>query len=228
MTEEENIGKLSFPELIILLALNDKGWFGSSEQSFKFGLAGAILFELDKAGAIKIYGNKIQITRDWESGDKVIDSAFDMIHKSKKELSIKNAIQRIVFKRGLKWKSIIKDLIKKEILKKEEYRFLWVLYQDKYSLVNTGLKKQIQEELYSNLINDKELSERDIMLLSIMKTCRMIDKNFIHLEHFLKVRSKVNELVEFKEPLSESYRKIKEIKDAIHHSILASNVNLHI
>ena len=47
MTEEKSIGKLSFPELIILLALNDKGWFGSSEQSFKFGLAGAFLFELD-------------------------------------------------------------------------------------------------------------------------------------------------------------------------------------
>lgn len=228
MTEEETISGLSFAELIILLALNDKGWFGSSEQRFKFGLAGAILFELDKAEAIKISGNKIQITSHWESGDKVMDSAFEVLIKSKKQQSIKNAIQRIVFKRGLKWKTIIKDLIKKEIIKKEEYRFLWVLYQDRYPLVNTGLKKQIQEELSSKLINGQELTERNIMLFSIMKTCRMIDKNFIHLEHFLKVRSKVNELIEFKEPLSDSNRKIKEIKEAIHHSILASNVNLHI
>ncbi|MGA3012712.1 MAG: GPP34 family phosphoprotein [Bacteroidales bacterium] len=228
MAEEEINGKLSFPELIILLALNDKGWFGSSEQRFKFGLAGAILFILDKAGAITISENYIQISSHWESGDKVIDSAFDVLQRSKKKLSIKNAIQRIVFKRGLKWKSIIKDLIKKEILTKAAYHFLWVLYQNKYPLVNTQLKRQIQEELYSKLMNDQELTEREMMLLSIMKTCRMIDKNFIHLEHFMKVRSKVNELVEFKEPLSESNRKIKEIKEAIHHSILASNVNLHI
>ena len=54
MVTEENRSNLSFPETIVLLALNDKGWFGNSEQRIKFGLAGAVLFELEKAGEIEI------------------------------------------------------------------------------------------------------------------------------------------------------------------------------
>lgn len=45
MDKTENNTGLSFLEKIILLALDDKGWFGNSEHSIKFGLAGAILFE---------------------------------------------------------------------------------------------------------------------------------------------------------------------------------------
>ena len=67
-----------------------------------------------------------------------------------------------------------------------------------------------------------ELSDKELMLLSIMKTCRMIDKNFLLQEHFLKVRLKVREITEFKEPLTENKRKIKEIQEAIRRSILAS------
>ena len=228
MAEDEYIDKVSFPELIILLALNDKGWFGNSEQRFKFGLAGAILFDLITVGVIKVSGNTLSITTDWQSGDKVMDSAFEVLQRSKKKLSLKNAIQRIVFKKGLKWKIIIKDLIKKGVLRKEEYRLLWVLYQDKYPIVNQELKKHIQEELYFKLLNKETLSEKEVMLFSIMKVCRMIEKNFIHFEHFLKARSRVNEITEFKEPLTESNRKIKEIHNAVLHSIIASNVNLHI
>jgi hypothetical protein len=228
MEKEENINLLSFPEKIVLLALNDKGWFGNSEQKIKFGLAGALLFELDKAGEIIITEDQVHLISTRETGDKVMDSALDILRKSKKALNLKKSIQRIVYKSGLKWKVILKTLVKKNILKKEESRFLWIIYQDKYPLVNTEIKKQILDELYSKLNSGTELSAEDLMLLVIMKTCRMIDKNFLLQEHFLKVRLKVKEIIEFKEPLTNSSRKIKALQEAIHHSILASNVNIHI
>jgi hypothetical protein len=77
-------------------------------------------------------------------------------------------------------------------------------------------------------MGEPELSDEELMLLSIMRTCKMIDKNFLLQEYFLKVRLKIREITEFKEPLPENKRKIKEIQEAIRRSILASNVNLHI
>jgi hypothetical protein len=227
MTEENSI-TLSFPETIVLLALNDKGWFGSSEQRIKFGLAGALLFELEKAGEIEIRDNRIRITGIRETGDRVMDSAIEVLRKSKKKLSLKNAIQRIVYKSGLKWRTLLKNLVKKNILKKEEYHLFGIFHQDKYPIVNIELKKHLQENLYSKLMGEHELSDKEMMLLSIMKTCRMIDKNFHLQEHFLKVRLKVREITEFKEPLTENKRKIKEIQEAVRRSIISSNVNLHI
>ena len=228
MEQEEKNNTLSFLETIVLLALNDKGWFGNSEQRIKFGLAGAVLFELEQAGEIEIIGDIIHVTGTRETGDKVMDSALEVLRKSKKELTIKKSIQRIVFKSGLKWKVLVKNLVKKEILKKEQYRFLWIIYQDKYPLVNSEIKKQVVTDLYTKLTGEKELSGKDLMLLAILRTCRMIDKNFLIQEHFLKVRLKVKEITEFKEPLTETSQKIKAIQEAIRLSILSSNVSMHI
>jgi hypothetical protein len=228
MEQEEKNNTLSFLETIVLLALNDKGWFGNSEQRIKFGLAGAVLFELEQAGEIEIIGDLVRVTGIKETGDKVMDVALELLRKSKKSLTFKKSIRRIVYKSGLKWKVLVKNLIKKNILKKEQYRFLWIIYQDKYPLVNSEIKKQVVAELYSKLTGGQELSGKDLMLLAIMRTCRMIDKNFLLQEHFLKVRIKIKEITEFKEPLTETSRKIKEIQEAIRLSILSSNVSIHI
>ncbi len=228
MEIEEKNNALSFLETIILLALNDKGWFGNSEQRIKFGLAGAVIFKLEQAGEIMIEGHMIRLTGTKETGDKVLDKAMDVLRKSKKNLTLKNSIQRLIYKSGLKWKLIVKNLVKKEILKKEEYRLFGIFYQNKYPLVNPEVKKQLLGTFYSTLTSGQELSGDDLMMLAIMRTCRMIDKNFLPKEHFLKVRLKIREITEFKEPLTEISRKIKEIQEAIRLSILSSNVSIHI
>jgi hypothetical protein len=219
MEKEVKHNTLSFLETIVLLALNDKGWFGNSEQRIKFGLAGAV---------IEFKGDLIRVKATKMTGDKVMDSALEVLQKVKKNLTIKKSIQRIVYKSGLRWRLLLKNLVKKNILKREEYRFLWIIYQDKYPLVDEEIKKQVLSELYMKLTGEKELSGEDLMLLAIMRTCRMIDKNFLLQEHFLKVRLKIKEITEFKEPLTETSRKIKNIQEAIRLSILSSNVSMHI
>ena len=62
MEKEDKNNTLSFLETIVLLALNDKGWFGNSEQRIKFGLAGAVLFELEQSGEIEIMGIQVRVT----------------------------------------------------------------------------------------------------------------------------------------------------------------------
>ena len=228
MEIEEKNNTLSFLETIILLALNDKGWFGNSEQRIKFGLAGAVLFELEQSGEIEIIGDLVRVTGTKETGDKVMDAALEVLRKSKKSLTLKKSIQRIVYKSGLKWRLLLKNLIKRNILKREEYSFLRILSQEKYPLVNFEVKKQVLTELYSKLTGERKLTEKDLMLLAIMKSCRMIDKNFLLQEHFLKVRLKIKEITEFKEPLTETSQKIKAIQEAIRLSILSSNVSMHI
>jgi len=225
--EKEEKNSLSFLETIIVLALNDKGWFGNAEQRIKFGLAGAVLFELEQAKAIEL-GDKVKVTGITTTGDKVLDAAIEVLKKSKKDLTVKNSIQKIVYKSGLKWKVLLKNLVKRNILKKEEESFLWIITQNKYPIADKETKKQILADLYAKLIGEKELSSSDLMLLSVMRTCRMIDKNFLLQEYFLKVRLKIREITEFKEPLTEQTRKIKIIQEATIKAIRASNVNLHI
>jgi golgi phosphoprotein 3 len=217
----------SFLETIVLLALNDRGWFGNSEHRIKFGLAGAIIFELAQLEAINIMDDMIHVNSNSETGDKVLDSALKALSKSDQKLSIKKSISRLVYKGGLRWKLLIKNLIEKNILIRQEARFLWIIYQDKYPLVNSEIKKQVILELYLKLMGKYELSGNDLMLLSIMRTCKMVDKNFIHLDHFLNIKLKIKKITRFREPLKETTRLIKKIQEATRQSIFASNVMIH-
>ena len=228
MEKENKNNPLTFPETIVLLALNDKGWFGNSENRIRFGLAGAVLFKLEEERYIGITGNQVLITGTKETGDKVLDTAMEVLRKSKKNMTLKSSVQRLVYKSGVKWKPIVKDLVKRNILKKEEYQLLRIFYQDKYPLENTEIKKQILRDLYEKIIGEKELSPEDLMLLAVMRTCKMIDKNFLLHEHFLKVRTKIREITEFREPLNESTAKVSALQDAIRLAILTSNVSLHV
>jgi golgi phosphoprotein 3 len=230
MGNEINYNALSFLEKIVLLALNDKGWFGNSESRIKFGLAGAVLFELATRGEIEIRNGGIIIPAEKETGEKVLDAALKVMGKSgkNKELSVTKAILRIVYKSGLKWKSVLKDLIQKEIVRKEEYRLLRIFYQYRYPVVKPDIKKALLDELYSKIMGDQDLSPDDLMLLALMKNCKMIDKNFLLHEHFLKVRLRIKEVTEFKEPLSDETRIISDIQTGIRQTIRLSNVSLHI
>jgi len=230
MENRAHPAEITFLEEIVLLALNDKGWFGNSEQRIKFGLSGALLFELTQKGLIRMKDQTVMIEGSPQTGDKVLDAALKVIgNRAKKTpLSITKAIQRLVYNNGLKWKFLLKELIRKEILTRGEYCVLWVICQEKYPLIATEVKKELIAALVLKIMGEQELTPYDRMLLAVMKSCRMIDKNFLRHEQFLKVRQKINDLTEFKEPLTESNRLVRDIQSAILKAIRKSNVSLHI
>jgi len=230
MKNEDHKSEITFLESIVLLGLNDKGWFGNSESRIRFGLAGALLFELALRGEIEISGEQVVLIGENETGVIAYDDALKVLMKSgkKKNLNTTKAIQRIVYRSGLKWKNLLKELIRKKIIRKEEYRLFWVFYQEKYPVVKTDIKKQLLSELYPKIMGEHDLTPHDIMLLAVMRSCKMIDKNFPAFDHFMKVRTKIREITEFKEPLPDSTRMIRDIQSGINKAIRISNVSLHI
>jgi hypothetical protein len=226
----ETYGKkteLTFLETIILLALDDKGWFGNSENNIKFGITGAILFELILLERIDLVDDKLHLISGKSVNDPVIDKVLNLISSAKKERTLRSWIQRIVYKKLLLRKTLLKELMNKKVVKKEEYSLLWVFYQFKYPLVNADLKQKIQNDLHEKIIGDKKLSDYDLMLLAVMNTCKMIRKNFHHLENYSRVSRRIREITQFVEPLTKTTQIIKELQSAITRAIIASNVSIH-
>ena len=136
---------LTFLEKIIILALDDKGWFGNSENSIKFGLAGAILFELFKHNRIVLKEGAVVVNDPSPLNDPLLDRVLGFIRSVKKNRSIRNWIQRMVFKKMMIRKSILRSLIDRRIIRKEEYSFFWVMFQYKYPIINSELKNLLRE-----------------------------------------------------------------------------------
>ncbi len=220
--------ELTFLQKIVLLALDDKGWFGTAEHKIKFGLAGAILFELYLQGRIGFANEGVTVLDPKSTDNVVLDRVLNLIKTSKKPHSLRSWIQRIVYKKLLLRKTILKQLIQEKIISKEEYSLMMVFYQTKYPLLNIGVKRKLQEEIYESIVSDKPLTEHDIMLLSVMNNCKMVRKNFGGFILYLKLRGKINEITQFKAPKTETEEVIRLLQTAISRAIMASNVSIHI
>jgi hypothetical protein len=223
---DSNTG-LSFLEKIILLALDDKGWFGNSEHSIKFGLAGAILFELFKHDRIELKEGVIVVKDITPLNDPFFDKVLEFIRSGKKNRSIRTWIQRMVFKKMMIRKSILRALMAKNIIRKEEYSIFWVMYQFKYPIINPELKRQLREEIFYRIMKEEKLNGYDLMMISVMDSCKMVRKNFKHLDNYPRLRRRIKDILQFNNPDMGDVKIVSAIDRSIRRAITASNVSIH-
>ena len=169
--------ELTFLQKIVLLALDDKGWFGTAEHKIKFGLTGAILFELQQKGRIGFVNDEVVVLDPKSTENVVLDRVLNLIKSSKKSRSLRSWIQRIVYKKLLLRKTILKQLIQNQVIAREEYSLMMVFYQTKFPLVNVELKRKLQEEIYEKIVTDKNLTDEDVMLLVVMEKIAGISRH---------------------------------------------------
>jgi Golgi phosphoprotein 3 len=220
--------ELTFLQKIIFLALDEKGWFGASEHKIKFGLVGAILFELYKLDRISVVNDEVIVTNVHSTDNVLLDRVLNLIKTSKKPRSLRSWIQRIVYKKLNLRKTILKQLIQQKVIAREEYSLLVVFYQTKYPLLDVSLKQKVQEEICEGVISGKVLDDYETMMVVVMNSCRMVRKNFGGYLQYIKLRGKIQEITQFRDRQTESQMVIKVIQTAISRAILASNVSIHV
>lgn len=224
---EKNI-ELTFLQQIVLLALDDKGWFGSSEHKIKFGLVGAILFELYQKGRIRFTNDEVVVVNAKSTDDVILDRVLNLIKSSKKTPNLRSWIQRIVYKKLLLRKTVLKQLIHHNLITREEYSLMMVFYQTKFPILNIELKRKLQEKICDSIVSGRVLTDQEIMMLVVMNNCKMVRKNFGGYMQYLKLRGRINEIAQFKNPANETEDVIKLLQTAISRAIMASNVSIHI
>ena len=228
MDKSEKITDLTFLQKVVLLALDDKGWFGSAEHKIKFGLVGAILFELYQHRRISFVNDEVVVINAKSTDDVILDRVLNLIKSSKKPHSLRSWIQRIVYKKLLLRKTVLKQLIHKKVIGREEYSLMVVFYQTKFPLIDIELKRKLQEQICESIVSAKVLTDEEVMMLVVMNNCKMVRKNFGGYIQFIKLRGRINEITQFKSPASETEEVIKLLQTAISRAIMASNVSIHV
>ena len=228
MDKSEKMTELTYLQKIVLLALDDKGWFGSSEHKIKFGLVGAILFKLYQNGRISFVNDEVVVVNAKSTDDVILDRVLNLIKSSKKPHSLRSWIQRIVYKKLLLRKTVLKQLIHQKVIGREEYSLMVVFYQTKFPLIDIELKRKLQEQICESIVSAKVLTDEEVMMLVVMNNCKMVRKNFGGYIQYIKLRGRINEITQFKAPASETEEVIKLLQTAISRAIMASNVSIHV
>jgi hypothetical protein len=178
---------VSFAEELVLLALDDeKGTFiNMSLISFEYALAGAILMDLALMNRIDTDLKNLMLVDDAPTGDELFDCVIGMIKEVDEQKSpvfwvreIRNRIENL---REL----MLDKLIERGILKREEHKILWVFNQRRYPVIDDREEQEVKTRIRALVLSDDIPDPRDIVLVSLINCCNMVDEIFTRQEQKL-------------------------------------------
>ena len=209
--------EINLIEKFILLAINKKnGKFLIDSLSFNYGIAGAILLEMSELNKIAIQNKRLLVTDIKLTGYKVVDDCVKLITNSKKPRRTKYWINRLGNKLSGFKKLILNDLYNKKIIKINKSTYIWGLFTFyKYPVINTKLVDEIKVRLKQIVLESKKTDLESLLLLSLMKSCKLTRVLFTNRKEYRAANKKIKELTKSIEISDSVSQTLKEIQSAV-------------
>ncbi|MDN5354143.1 MAG: golgi phosphoprotein 3 [Candidatus Cloacimonadota bacterium] len=172
--------KLTLPEELLLIALDDdEGTFVQMPMmALDYALAGALIMELALQERIGIRAGKLHLRNDSDLNDEIYNKLLQMIASESENKPVKFWIEKINFEFEDLKQTILQKLIDKKILMEKEEKILWVFHRRRYPMIHGEEEKEVKTRLREVVRQNKEPSTRDIILLSLIQACGLIDEVF--------------------------------------------------
>ena len=171
---------LTFAEELLLLALDDeKGVLVQMPiMSFEYGLIGAILMELALMNKIDTDLKNLILIDESETGDEIFDKVIRFIKEYPKSKDAKYWVNVICSRIENLKDLLLARLIEKGILKEVEKKILWVFSKRRYPVVDNKEEKEVKTRIRDTILSDEIPDPRDIVLISLVRTCGLMDEIF--------------------------------------------------
>jgi hypothetical protein len=162
----------SVAELFVILALNpEKGRVSLDNIHFRYSMTGALFMDYLDRGEITTE-NKRVIPSFRKNGEMLHDLFADRIMKSDKHRRISFWIGRMTNKSRLIFREMINSLEKKNIVRKEQRKFLNIIPYNRYWFINNSVRTDLIEVLRGILLYGKHPGKKETMLLSLVEASR--------------------------------------------------------
>lgn len=185
---------LNLAEELFLLALDDdEDWIvAPALDTLRYGLAAALLADLALLGKIAVEGQRISLLDPAPIGDDLLDDTLLRIAEANKPRKVKYWLNALGFRKLPK--QIAQRLVTQGVLAEEERRYLWAVPYVGVPQQDAPAKYWIKQELRVAGLTSAKPERRGVVLLSLMKGCRLLNLVFTRDER--KAASKrVDELV---------------------------------
>jgi Golgi phosphoprotein 3 len=188
---------LTLREELLLLSLHDeKGSVASSgSMALPFALAGAVVMELQRNGRIDVDKKRLVLADAAPTGDEMLDQAMENIGGSAKVRAPKYWISRPDRLVPSLRDRLLESLVEKNILQREEHRFLWLIPFDRYPEMDGRAEDDIRRRLRNVILEDVEPDERTALLLCLVHACDLAGEVFPK-EELKKAKTKLKKFAE--------------------------------
>jgi len=203
---------LSLPEKVLLFALDDDTGkiCHLPEQYLDYALAGALVMEL----ALQ---NRLHTTEDATLrvldkalvGNTSLDAVLELLPEVGENVSLEKALAEVSAKTKEFMEDILQELVDKEILKREDYRYLLVFSKECYPMVDPTEEIAIRTRLRDILLSEKAPRDKDTILIGITHVCNLLKPIFTDSE-WESVEPRLHALTKH-EVMSQTIAKILEL-----------------
>jgi golgi phosphoprotein 3 len=160
----------SVAELFVILSIRpEKGRVHLRNNSFYYSLTGALLLDYLENGEIKVENRRL-IPFFRKTHDPFHDIIEERIMKSDKNRKISYWIEILSTKSKLAFKEVCNSLTKKRIIRIEQKKFLGIIPYKSYWFTDLSERDNLVENLRNVLIYDRKATNKEVMLLSLVKT----------------------------------------------------------
>lgn len=164
---------LRFSEEILLLALDDRTGklHPLPEGSLNLAIAGGLIMELAFAGVLDSDDKNLEVLSRDKTGDSLLDDVLATI-PAEKPLSIQRALN-VVASNIDEWKKrLFGELKDRGILKQEEHRFLFVLKERCYPVIDDREEQEVKSRIREVVMDPEAIPDpRDVIIICLMDAC---------------------------------------------------------
>jgi hypothetical protein len=171
---------LALVEEIVLLSLDDAtgAHLPLMPQAIGYGLAGAVLADLEMAGRIATRTKCVEVLNAAPTGNPLLDPWLQKITASEKCHSIAYWLLTLSDEKRDIEQAALDHLIERGILKRQDKKILWVIGLRRYPTVHNEERIEVRTRL-SRLIQSEELPTHfDATLISLLRGCYLISEVF--------------------------------------------------
>ncbi len=185
---------LALTEKLLLLSIEDDAGevIPFASEALRFGLAGAILAELSLLGKVTVQDKELILTEESLTGEELLDEVLILISDEEAPQKVTYWI-RVLSTKKLK-KKVIARLAAKNVIAFEEKHFAWVPPSAEGTPPGGSAKYGLKLHLRAVILAGEEPQPTDLILLSLLKACRMLDLVFTR-DELKAARKKVDERV---------------------------------
>lgn len=188
---------LPLHESVLLLGLHDeKGHFVDQIGYINYSFAAAVIMDLMLADKITIEEDRIHLKSHAKTGSRIQNEVISQLKKREKPRKVTTWIHHIAARSGKLIKLTIESLIKKNILRQEFRKILWIFKVKRYPAINMESENAIRERVREVVLKDAAPTEEELMLLKLIRAGQMEKELFPDKEEGKVAKSKIKELTE--------------------------------
>jgi len=171
---------LALVEEIVLLSLDDTtgAHLPLMPQAIGYGLAGAVLADLEMAGRIATRTKCVEVLNAAPTGNLLIDPWLQRIADQEKCHSISHWLVVLSDEKHDIEKAVLDHLIERGILKRQDKKILWVIGLRRYPTVHNEERVEVKTRLARLIQSEEPPTHFDTTLISLLQGCYLISEVF--------------------------------------------------